>query len=84
MRDPIIDERRRKVEIIVGFYVNRMMIQEDIAKMLNIPVGVVRKVLQKWNFEYTKFKTKENLKEGQKFNMGLDYLSMDYLYKYNF
>lgn len=80
----ILDERKRKVDIIIRLYDERENRQEDVARILNIPISIVRKVTQAYGYEHTKKKISSNLYPGQMMEMGLCYDKMSYLDKYEF
>ena len=56
--------RFEKADKIVSLY-NRKHRQEDIAKILQIPLLIVRNVLQAYNFEHTKEKHQKILIQGK-------------------
>lgn len=64
-------ENLKKARQIVDMYSNREFRQEDIAKALEIPIDVVRKVTKIYGFEHGKLKSNcdpNNLNSGQKIN----------------
>ena len=63
-------------------YKTREYRQEDISEEMGLPISVVRKVLQNYNYERTKLKTKDNLCGEQKVFLGVWFDKMDYLDKY--
>ena len=84
MNKQILDERKRKVQIIKEMYVNRVYTQNGIAEKLSIPIEIVGMITRLLNFERTKQKTKETLRDGEKINMVIDYDSLDCLDAYDF
>ena len=82
MSNPVWDKRKALADKIVDLYKTREYRQEDISKEMNIPVDIVRRVLQSYDYEHTKLKTKENVLDNQKLHLYVCYDNMDYLDKY--
>lgn len=81
------EERARKAEKIVDLYSERSYRQEDIAKKLNIPIEIVRKVTKEYGYDHGKEKSASNpnnLNYGQTINPLIDFSKMDYLDNYEF
>lgn len=76
----IIDERRRKAKKIIELYNNsREYRQEDIARVLNIPLNYVQKVTEMFGYSHTKKITHENANKGQGVKMCVCYEDMGFL-----
>ena len=79
----VIDERKRKFEKIRELYSSRKYRQEDIARELNIPLSIVRKVTEIAGYSHTKEITPDNANKGQGATMCVCYEDMDFLDKYD-